>query len=262
LRTGSWNSFRLRRLFSLEVGESVNAEDQETHPRVMAFRKTTLAALLALLGLGMLPVSDQAQARLGLGGGIGVGGWGSGVGFGGYRFGADAAVRAGYGGYHPVYGAGVRAGVGVTAAGADFYARPYAGFHPAWGNGGYWGARPWSAGWYQVNPAAWDWWGPSAAAWGLSGLATGAAITALVNQAAAQQSVVITVPQTSYTLNYASVEAVGSQGASFFYNVDGGPQLFGGANCAAGLVDGQPPASAAEAQLLNAVCQVAYGAAA
>jgi hypothetical protein len=60
------------------------------------FRSTTLAALLALLGLGMLPAFDQAQARLGLGGGIGVGGWGSGVGFGGY---------------HPVYGAG---------------------FHPAW----------------------------------------------------------------------------------------------------------------------------------
>ncbi len=189
----------------------------------MAFRRTTLAALLALLGLGLLPASDPAQARLGLGGGIGVGGWGSGVRFGGYRFGADAAVRAGYGGYHPVYGAGVRAGVGVSAAGADFYARPYAGFHPAWVNGGYWGARPWSAGWYQVNPAAWDWWGPSAAAWGLSGLATSAAITALVNQAAAQQSVVITVPQTDYTLNYGSVEGVGSQGASFFYSVDGGP---------------------------------------
>lgn len=83
-----------------------------------------------------------------------------------------------------------------------------------------------------------------------------------MNQAAAQQSAVITVPQTTYTFNYGSVEAVGSQGASFFYSVDGGPQLFGGANCAAGLVDGQPPASAAQAQLLNAVCQVTYGAAA
>jgi hypothetical protein len=96
-----------------------------------------------------------------------------------------------------------------------------------------------------VNPAAWNWWGPSAAAWGLESLATGAAIT---------------VPQTTYTLNYGSGEAVGSQGASFLYSVDGGTQLFGGANCQAGLVDGQPPASAAEAQLLNAVCQVAYGA--
>lgn len=201
---------------------------------------------------------QPALARLGLGGGVGVGGWGRGV--GGYRFGGDVGVRGGYVGYHPVYGAGVRPAVGVGAVDRGFYARPYAGFHPAWVNGGYWGARPWSAGWYQVNPVAWNWWGPSAAAWGLTGLATGAAITALVNQAAAQQSAVITVPQTTYTLNYGSVEAVGSQGASFFYSVDGGPQLFGGANCQAGLVDGQPPASAAEAQLLNAVCQVAYGA--
>ena len=82
----------------------------------------------------------------------------------------------------------------------------------------------------------------------------------LVNQAAAQQSALITVPQSTYTLNYGSVEAVGSQGASFFYSVDGGTQLFGAANCQAGLVHGQPPASAAEAQLLNTVCQVAYGA--
>lgn len=201
---------------------------------------------------------QPALARLGLGGGVGVGGWGSGV--GGYRFGGDVGVRGGYVGYHPVYGAGVRPAVGVGAVDGGFYARPYAGFHPAWVNGGYWGARPWSAGWYQVNPAGWNWWGPSAAAWGLTGLATGAAITALVNQAAAQQSAVITVPQTTYTLNYGSVEAVGSQGASFFYSVDGVTQLFGGANCQAGLVDGQPPASAAEAQLLNAVCQVAYGA--
>ncbi|WP_259727419.1 hypothetical protein [Synechococcus sp. CS-1326] len=111
-----------------------------------------------------------------------------------------------------------------------------------------------------MNPAAWNWWGPSAAAWGLGSLSTGAAITALVKKATAQQSAVLTVPPTTYVLNYSSVEAVGSQRASFSYNVDGGTQLFGGAHCQAGLVDGQPPASAAEAQLLNAVCQVAYGA--
>lgn len=213
-------------------------------------RLRSSAALVALIcvGLATSPGIQPALARLGIGGGVGFGGWGRGVGVGV--------------GYHPVYGAGVRPVVGVGVVNGGFYARPYNGFHPAWVDGGYWGARPWNAGWYQGNPADWNWWGDSAAAWGLSGLATGAAITALVNQAAAQQSVVITVPQTSYTLNYGSVEAVGSQGASFSYSMDGGPQLFGGANCAEGLVDGQPPASAAEAQLLNAVCQVAYGAAA
>jgi hypothetical protein len=52
----------------------------------------------------------------------------------------------------------------------------------------------------------------------------------------------------------------GSQGASIFYSVGGGRQLFGGANCQAVVVDGQLPASAAEAQLLDMVCKVAYGA--
>jgi hypothetical protein len=33
----------------------------------------------------------------------------------------------------------------------------------------------------------------------------------------------------------------------------------GAANCQAGLLNGQVPATAAQAQLLNAVCQVAYG---
>ena len=224
----------------------MNNPDAASRSRSAWLRATAALVVLISLALGTSPGIQPALARLGFGGGVGLGGWGRGVGVGV--------------GYHPVYGADVRPAVGVGAVDRGFYDRPYAGFHPAWVNGGYWGARPWSAGWYQVNPAVWNWWGPSAAAWGLSTLATGAAITALVNQAAAQQSAVITVPQTTYTLNYGSVEAVGSQGASFFYSVDGGTQLFGGANCQAGLVDGQPPASAAEAQLLNTVCQVAYGA--
>ena len=55
------------------------------------------------------------------------------------------------------------------------------------------------------------------------------------------------VPQTTDQLNYGSVEAVGTGGASFLYSVDGGfNQLFVGANCQQGLLDGQAPASAAE----------------
>jgi len=38
--------------------------------------------------------------------------------------------------------------------------------------------------------------------WSLAGLATGAAITSLVNNAAAVQSPLIVVPQTNYQLNY------------------------------------------------------------
>jgi hypothetical protein len=209
-------------------------------------RRRSLAwlGLGVALGMALSPLGEAARARLGLGGGIGVGRWGSGVGFGGV---------------HPVFGVGVRPAYAGVAPAARFYDRPYAAFHPAWVSSGFWAARPWAVGWYRVNPVAWSWWAPRASTWGITGLATAATISSLVNQAVAQQSGVIVVPQTSFQLNFASVEAVGSQGASFFYGMNDGPQLFGGANCALGLVDGQPPASAAEAQLLNAVCQVAYG---
>ena len=66
------------------------------------------------------------------------------------------------------------------------------------------------------------------------------------------------VPQTSYELNFGSVEAVGTTGASFSYNVDGST-LMGAANCQQGLLNGQVPGTSDQAQLLNAVCQVAFG---
>lgn len=219
--------------------------------------RLALALPLGLAAALVLGLSGHAaMARLGLGGGLGVGGLGSGV--GGYRFGGGVGV--GRAGYHPIYGAGARPAYGAAAPAARaFYDRPYAAVHPAWVNGGYWRARPWATGWYRVNPAAWGWWGARAAAWGIAGLAEADTITDAVNSAAAQQSSVIIVPQTTMQLNYASVEAVGQQGASFFYSIDGGAELSGGANCDLGLVDGQPPANASEAQLLNAVCQIAYG---
>jgi len=69
---------------------------------------------------------------------------------------------------------------------------------------------------------------------------------------------VIVVPQSSYSLNYGSVEAVGTYGVSFNYGV-GNTDLIGAANCQDGLLNGQVPGNADQAQLLNAVCQVAYG---
>ena len=48
-------------------------------------------------------------------------------------------------------------------------------------------------------------------------------------------------------INSTTVQVVGTGGASFLYSVDGGVnQLFVGANCQQGLLDGQAPASAAE----------------
>jgi hypothetical protein len=69
---------------------------------------------------------------------------------------------------------------------------------------------------------------------------------------------VIVVPQTTYQLNFGSVEAVGTAGVSFSYGV-GNTDLMGAANCQDGLLNGQVPSTADQAQLLNAVCQVAYG---
>jgi len=214
------------------------------------FNAPLALALLVLVSPGLV---TPAQA------------WGRFGGFagGGYRFGGGADDwRGGYNGYHPLYGAGARPAWGNLNRSIDvntnFYNRPYNGWHPGWANGGYWSSRPWNAGWYRWAPATWSWWGPNATTWGLAGLATGAAITSLVNTAAMQQSPVFLVPQTSYQLNYGSVEAVGTYGASFSYQLNGTP-LLGAANCQQGLLDGQVPQSAQQAQLLNAVCHVAYG---
>jgi hypothetical protein len=80
-----------------------------------------------------------------------------------------------------------------------------------------------------------------------------------VNNAADKQQTVIVVPGSTYQLNYASVESVGLYGVSFAYDIGNGVTLNGAANCQAGLLNGQVPATAPQAQLLNAVCQVAYG---
>ena len=133
------------------------------------------------------------------------------------------------------------------------------GWNNNWNNGGFWGDRPWSYGWYNWSPDTWGWWGGNAEAWGLAGLATGDVITDLVNDASDQQSPVIEVPDSNYQLNYGTVDAVGNSGANFNYSVASSPPVQGGANCQEGLLDGQVPSTAAQAQLLNAACQVAYG---
>ena len=258
----------------------------------VALRPVLAASLVALGAQGALaPLAGLAWEVRGSGVDVDRAGGG-----GGYHFNGDD-WRGGYGGAHPLYGDGVRPAYGqVFNRGGyqrpaasnpykqnfnrvngypgnravvnsynrgyngtiNFYNRPYNGYHPAWNNGGYWTSRPWNAGWYRWAPTSWGWWGGNAMAWGLAGLATGAAITALVNNAAAAQSPLILVPQTPYQLNYGSVEAVGTSGVSFNYLVNG-MALYGAANCQQGLLNGQIPANGSQAQLLNAVCQVAYG---
>jgi hypothetical protein len=211
-------------------------------------------ALLLALGLAGHGLAGPALAR---GGGGGAGHGGSRGLHGAYHFGERGT---GYDGHHPAYGPGARPGWDGGRGG--FYDRGYNGWHAGWAHGGYWGARPWRAGWYGVGGpgwGGWGWWGANAAAWGVAGLATGAAITSLVNAAADAQATTILVPETTYTLNYASVEAVGTYGVSFNYSLPGGDELMGAVNCQQGLLNGQIPQTVKQAQLLNAVCAVAYG---
>jgi len=149
-----------------------------------------------------------------------------------------------------------------TSVNNTFYVRDANGWNRAWANGGYWGSRPWRTGWYGVGApgwGGWGWWGGASAAWGLTALASTATIATLVNAASASQNPVIVVPGGTLQLDYASVDAVGSSGASFSYSLGSGGWLNGAANCSQGLLNGQVPQTADQAQLLNAVCAVAYG---
>jgi hypothetical protein len=222
--------------------------------RSLSRPRPLVLALALLLAGGPLAIPSPATARGGFRGGVGFGR------VGGYRFGGgfEEADRWRVD-MHPVFGPGVRPAAGVGAEGARFYDRPYNGWHADWAGGGYWRARPWTTGWYRVNPVGWGWWRAGAAAWGVAGLASAATISSLVNTAAEQQATAFVVPETPYQLNFASVEPVGQYGASFSYSTDGEGNLFGGVNCQEGLLNGQIPATAAQAQLLNAVCQVAFG---
>ena len=202
---------------------------------------------LALLCLPLL--SQVAAARPNPGG---LGGPASGV---GVRPGAGAGrAGVGYGGVGgPYSGAGVRPGVGWGAPGAGLTRAPAAAYgaavyHPAWSNGGYWAARPWSYGWYGATPAVWA---------VTAGVASTAAITAAVNASAAASSTVIVVPGTAYQLNYATVVGLPNNRVRFSY-LSGGLWLSATGDCQLGLVDGVA-ATGVSAQLLQAACTVAYG---
>ncbi|MEB3320214.1 MAG: hypothetical protein VKI63_04665 [Cyanobium sp.] len=220
-------------------------------------RRFRFLALLPAGAVAAVVVSGiSVQARPGFGGGLGGpasgGGLRPGAGYGapgagmrpGVGVGAPGAgVRPGAGWGAP--GAGVRPGVGVGRPGPGVYGGGV--WHAGWASGGYWAARPWTYGWYGTAPLA----------WGVAGMATAAAITASVNGAAAQQTTVIAVPQTTYQLNYASVQAVGSDSVSFTWTYGPVSQAASG-NCRLGTLNGVP-ATAANAHLLNAACVVAFG---
>lgn len=188
----------------------------------------------------------------------------AGGGFGGPASGAGVRPGAGWGAPGaPASGAGLRPGAGWGAPGAGL-TRPagpvgVSRWNPAWVAGGYWAARPWVWGWYRVNPAVWAWWPATAAVWGVNGLTAAVTLTAFVNDAIAAQSTVIVVPQTTLLLDFGSVQAVRPMAVRFSWASAAGAFQEASGDCQAGLLNGAPPADAAQAQLLNAACHVAYG---
>ncbi|MCP9791354.1 hypothetical protein KBZ20_04525 [Vulcanococcus limneticus Candia 3F8] len=132
---------------------------------------------------------------------------------------------------------------------------------PGWARPGWGVARPWNYGWYGgwATPA-WGWWGARAAAWGVATLATAAIINNAVDDAISNNQTFIVVPSTSYQLLYGSVQPSSSSSVTFVVMADGNSYQLS-ADCNSGLLDGREPQSLEEAQLLNAACQVAFGAA-
>ena len=144
-------------------------------------------------------------------------------------------------------------GGNVNLAGVNLY--------PGWARPGWAVARPWSYGWYGgwARPA-WGWWGARAAAWGITTLATASVINAAVDSAVQNQVSYIVVPETDLQLLYGTVQPSGSNGVTFLVT-DNGNSYRLTADCQEGTLNGNVPTSAAEAELVNAACQVAYGAA-
>ena len=133
--------------------------------------------------------------------------------------------------------------------------------YPGWARPGWGYARPWNYGWYGgwANPT-WGWWGARAAAWGIGTLATAAIINDAVDDAVNDHVSYIAVPNSDYGLLYGTVAPSGSDGVTFevIYN---GSAVTMSADCRRGTLNGRDPNTAAEAELLNAACQVAYGSA-
>lgn len=130
-----------------------------------------------------------------------------------------------------------------------------------WARPGWGVARPWNTGWYGGwSTPSWGWWGAQAAAWGISTLATAAVINNGVNQAINENTTTILVPNSDYALYYGSIQPSGPSSVNFVVQ-SGGNNYQLSADCNAGTINGQDPQSAAQAQLLNAACQIAFGSA-
>ncbi|TVS01778.1 MAG: hypothetical protein EA413_13580 [Cyanobium sp. PLM2.Bin73] len=133
--------------------------------------------------------------------------------------------------------------------------------YPGWARPGWGYARPWNYGWYDsgYRSSNWGWYGASAAAWGLTTLTTAAIINSAVDNAVSNQTTYVVVPNTDYRLLYGTVEPINDQSVRFAVEA-GSSETYFDADCNRGTLNGRNPTSASEAELLNAACQVAFGA--
>ena len=130
---------------------------------------------------------------------------------------------------------------------------------PGWARPGWGVARPWNYGWYGVSTTpAWGWWGARAALWGVGTLATATIINNAVDDAISDNYSTIVVPNSDYSLYYGSIQPSGQSAVNFVVQADGNDYQLT-ADCNAGTIDGDEPKTAAQAELLNAACQVAFG---
>jgi len=81
-----------------------------------------------------------------------------------------------------------------------------------------------------------------------------------VNNAVNSNVTYIVVPNSSYQLQYGTVEPypTGTVGVRFVATLDGTSYQLS-ADCKNGTLNGREPSTAAEAELVNAACQVAFG---
>jgi hypothetical protein len=133
--------------------------------------------------------------------------------------------------------------------------------NPSWARSANWGySRPWgNNNWYSYNNSpSWSWWGGQALGWGINALTTALIVNSAVNNAIRDRQPTVVVPNSSMQLYYGSVEPIDETDISFVVNNNGNAYRLE-ADCADGLLDGEVPTTLAEAELINAACQVAFG---
>lgn len=131
---------------------------------------------------------------------------------------------------------------------------------PAWVGPGWGAARPWGGwGWYgRWSTPPWGWWAANTALWGITALTSAAILESSVNGAISNNSPMIVVPNSTYELLYGTVQPIQGDLIQFAATQAGLTYPFQ-ADCRSGLLNGQQPVTAAEAELLNAACYVAFG---